>query len=152
MVIEVGSVVEGVVSRITNFGAFVDIEGGKNGLIHISEISDVYVRDVHDFLAEGDKIQAKVINIDERGKIALSIKQAKTKPQNSEEESLQPKNKFSRNDRINRNEDRKPANKPLPASFEDKLSKFMKESDEKLADWKRKTDSKRGGRGSRRSD
>ena len=152
MVIEVGSVVEGVVSRITNFGAFVDIEGGKNGLIHISEISDVYVRDVHDFLAEGDKIQAKVINIDERGKIALSIKQAKTKPQNSEEESLQPKNKFSRNDRINRSEDRKPSNKPLPASFEDKLSKFMKESDEKLADWKRKTDSKRGGRGSRRSD
>ena len=61
MVIEKGSVVEGVVSRITNFGAFVDIEGGKNGLVHISEISDVYVRDVRDFLTEGDKVKAKVI-------------------------------------------------------------------------------------------
>ena len=152
MVIEVGSVVEGVVSRITNFGAFVDIEGGKNGLIHISEISDVYVRDVHDFLAEGDKVQAKIINIDERGKIALSLKQMKTPGQDDEQEnSTEPKSKFTRNDRIDRGDIKRPV-RQLSASFEDKLSKFMKESDEKLADRKRRTDSKRGGRGSRRSD
>ena len=147
MVIEVGSVVEGVVSRITNFGAFVDIEGGKNGLIHISEISDVYVRDVHDFLSEGDKIQAKVITIDDRGKIALSLKQMK-KANDDVQDTPPQKNRFVRNERF---DNKRPAGK-LSASFEDKLSKFMKESDEKLADRKRRTDSKRGGRGSRRSD
>lgn len=154
MVMEVGSVVDGVVSRITNFGAFVDIEGGKNGLIHISEIADVYVRDVHDFLSEGDKVQAKVISIDERGKIALSLKQSKVQnqTQNNDHDRETPapsKNKFNRTERVVEN--KRPV-RQLSASFEDKLSKFMKESDEKLADWKKKTDSKRGGRGSRRSD
>ena len=156
MVIEVGSVVDGVVSRITTFGAFVDIEGGKNGLIHISEISDVYVRDVHDFLSEGDKVQTKVISIDERGKIALSLKQMKKQEQESERESdSPPRNKFSRNERSDQRFDRVENKRPvrqLSASFEDKLSKFMKDSDERQADIKRKTDSKRGGRGSRRSD
>ena len=147
---EVGSVVEGVVSRITNFGAFVDIEGGKNGLIHISEISDVYVRDVRDFLAEGDKIQAKVITIDDRGKVALSLKQMKNQQQDRQT-SAPARNKLARSERMERGDIKKPV-RQLSASFEDKLSKFMKESDEKLADRKRRTDSKRGGRGSRRSD
>ena len=156
MVIEVGSVVDGVVSRITTFGAFVDIEGGKNGLIHISEISDVYVRDVHDFLSEGDKVQTKVISIDERGKIALSLKQMKKQGQETERESESPsRNRFSRNERSDQRFDRIENKRPvrqLSASFEDKLSRFMKDSDERQADIKRKTDSKRGGRGSRRSD
>ena len=156
MVIEVGSVVDGVVSRITTFGAFVDIEGGKNGLIHISEISDIYVRDVHDFLSEGDKVQTKVISIDERGKIALSLKQMKKQGQEAEQDSDSPaRNKFSRNERSDQRFDRVENKRPvrqLSASFEDKLSKFMKDSDERQADIKRKTDSKRGGRGSRRSD
>ena len=52
MSIEVGAVVEGVVTGITNFGAFVDLGEGKIGLIHISEVSDVYVKDVKDFLKE----------------------------------------------------------------------------------------------------
>ncbi|MBR2179613.1 MAG: S1 RNA-binding domain-containing protein [Selenomonadaceae bacterium] len=157
MVIEVGSVVDGVVSRITNFGAFVDIEGGKNGLIHISEISDVYVRDVHDFLSEGDKVQTKVISIDERGKIALSLKQMKKQEQETaeRESDISSRNRFSRNERsdqrFERGENKRPV-RQLSASFEDKLSKFMKDSDERQADIKRKTDSKRGGRGSRRSD
>lgn len=157
MAIEVGNVVEGVVSKITNFGAFIDVEGGKNGLIHISEISDVYVRDVHDFLSEGDKIQAKVINVDERGKIALSLKQMKIQ-ESAETDSddagqLMSKSRFNRNDRTaDKGLNKKIAGSQLSASFEDKLSKFMKESDEKLADRKRRTDSKRGGRGSRRSD
>ena len=52
MSIEVGSIVEGVVTGITNFGAFVELPGGKVGLVHISEVADVYVKDVHDFLKE----------------------------------------------------------------------------------------------------
>ena len=74
MAIEVGSVVEGVVTGITNFGAFVELPEGKVGLIHISEVADVYVRDVRDFLKEQDRIKVKVLSIDERGKIGLSVK------------------------------------------------------------------------------
>ncbi|MBR4695413.1 MAG: S1 RNA-binding domain-containing protein, partial [Selenomonadaceae bacterium] len=55
MSIEVGSVVEGVVTGITNFGAFVELPEGKVGLVHISEVADVYVKDVHDFLKERDQ-------------------------------------------------------------------------------------------------
>lgn len=141
MAMEAGSIVEGKVTRITNFGAFVELEEGKVGLIHISEVADVYVNDVHDFLSEGDKVQVRVVNID-GNKIALSLKQAKTKPQeNDGQPSKQPR----------RGEPRKPP-RQISTSFEDKLSKFLKDSDERLTDLKRKTDSKRGGRGSRRSD
>ena len=141
MAMEAGSIVEGKVTRITNFGAFVELEEGKTGLIHISEVADVYVNDVHDFLSEGDKVQVKVVNID-GNKIALSLKQAKPKPQETD-------NQVSKQNR--RGDFRKPQ-RQLSASFEDKLSKFLKDSDERLTDLKRKTDSKRGGRGSRRSD
>ena len=140
MAMEAGSIVEGKVTRITNFGAFVELEDGKVGLIHISEVADVYVNDVHEFLSEGDTVKVKVISID-GNKIALSIKQAKPKPP---EDSQSPK--------FNRRGDFRKPQRQLSASFEDKLSKFLKDSDERLTDLKRKTDSKRGGRGSRRSD
>ena len=147
MSIEIGNIVEGKVTRITDFGAFVELEDNKSGLVHISEVADVYVRNVRDFLSEGDQVRAKVISIDERGKIALSIKQ------------LQRENNSDHNSGRGRagvrgrgqGDSRRPP-RQLSASFEERLSKVMKESDEKLADWKRKTDSKRGGRGSRRSD
>ncbi len=70
-----GAIVEGVVTGITNFGAFVELPGGAVGLVHISEVADAYVRDVNDYLKEQEKIKVKVINIDEKGKIGLSIKQ-----------------------------------------------------------------------------
>ena len=79
MSIEVGSVVEGVVTGISNFGAFVELPEGKTGLIHISEVADVYVKDVHDFLSERDKVKVKVVSVDDRGKIGLSIKQLQEK-------------------------------------------------------------------------
>jgi S1 RNA binding domain protein len=139
---EAGSIVEGKVTRITNFGAFVELEEGKVGLIHISEVAEVYVNDVHDFLNEGDKVQVKIVSIEGNGKIALSLKQAKPKPPETENQS--PKQ--------NRRGDFRKPQRQLSASFEDKLSKFLKDSDERLTDLKRKTDSKRGGRGSRRSD
>ncbi|MBR4905063.1 MAG: RNA-binding protein S1 [Selenomonadaceae bacterium] len=141
MAMEAGSIVEGKVTRITNFGAFVELEEGKVGLIHISEVADVYVNDVHDFLSEGDKVQVKVVSIEGNGKIALSLKQAKVKPPENDAQSFNKQNR--------RGDSRKPP-RQLSASFEDKLSKFLKDSDERLTDLKRKTDSKRGGRGSRR--
>ena len=139
MAMEAGSIVEGKVTRITNFGAFVELEEGKVGLIHISEVAEVYVNDVHDFLSEGDTVRVKVVSID-GNKIALSLKQAKVKPPEAE------------NFKQNRRGDFRKPQRQLSASFEDKLSKFLKDSDERLTDLKRKTDSKRGGRGSRRAD
>lgn len=136
MSIQVGSVVEGVVTGITNFGAFVELPGGKVGLIHISEVADVYVRDVRDFLKEKDKVKVKVLSVDERGKIGLSIKQLQ------EPSTRKPP----------ANDGRRPGRFAPTASFEDKLSKFLKDSDERLTDLKRNTESKRGGRGARRAE
>ena len=64
MSLEVGSIVEGVVSGITNFGAFISLPENKVGLVHISEVADVYVNDVKDFLKEQDKVKVKVLSID----------------------------------------------------------------------------------------
>jgi S1 RNA binding domain protein len=83
MAIAVGDIVEGEVTGITNFGAFVQLPENKVGLIHISEVSNVYVKDVHDFLKEKDKIKVKVISIDPRGKIGLSLKQLEPVPPKS---------------------------------------------------------------------
>jgi S1 RNA binding domain protein len=124
MPIELGSVQEGVVTGITNFGAFIELPGGVTGLVHISEIAEVYVKDVRDFLKIGDKVNVKVISIDPKGKVGLSIKQA--------------------------NPSARSKSKKFQVSFEDKLARFMKESEERQQVLKRSTESKRGGRGSGR--
>ena len=147
MAIEVGSVVEGIVTGITNFGAFVELPEGKTGLIHISEVADVYVNDVHDFLRERDTVKVKVLTVDERGKIGLSIKALQEKSAVSAQPSAAP----ARPPRPPRDLRRTAASRQMGSpSFEDKLSRFLKDSDERLTDLRRKTDSKRGGRGSRR--
>ncbi len=153
MSIEVGGVVEGVVTGITNFGAFIELPGGKVGLVHISEVADVYVRDVKDFLKEQDKVKVKVLSIDDRGKIGLSIKQL----QQSSDAAAGNGNKIAAGAGMRRpiaNENRRPNKMQFRAqgglSFEDKLNRFIKDSDERLADLKRNTESKRGGRGARR--
>ena len=75
---QVGSILEGKVTSITKFGAFVALEGGRSGLVHISEIANTFVNDVHDFLQEGQTVKVLVLST-ENGKINLSIK--KTLPQ-----------------------------------------------------------------------
>ncbi len=154
MSIEVGGVVEGTVTGITKFGAFVDLTDGKVGLVHISEVADVYVNDVKDFLKVGQKVKVKILNVDDHGKIGLSIKRLQPKkPEASAGAPAQPFQRPQRrpvgNDfRGGKSAGRFPSG---PVTFEDKLSKFLKDSDERLTDLRRKTDSKRGGRGSRRS-
>ncbi|WP_407305888.1 S1 RNA-binding domain-containing protein [Desulfosporosinus sp. SB140] len=128
MAIDVGSIVEGVVTGITNFGAFIELPDRVTGLVHISEVADAYVKDVRDYLKEQDRVKVKVIHVDEKGKIGLSIKQANPTVRNT-----------SRERRI-----------PPTVSFEDKLAKFIKDSDERQTEFRRATDSKRGGRGSSR--
>lgn len=127
MSLEQGSIVEGVVTGITNFGAFVELPGGQTGLVHISEVAEVYVKDINEFLKVNDKVKVKIIAVDPKGKIGLSLKQAN--PAAAPVAARGP---------------RKPKFQP---SFEDKLARFMKDSDERLSDLKRQTDSKRGGRG-----
>lgn len=147
MSLEVGAIVEGEVTGITNFGAFVQLPEGKVGLIHISEVSNVYVKDVHDFLKEHDKVKVKVLSVDERGKIGLSIKQLTPPPAAPQPKPQRPQNE----NRERRGNVRVQSARPVsPLTFEDKLSKFLKDSDDRMLDLKRNTESKRGGRGARR--
>lgn len=162
MSLEVGAIVEGEVTGITNFGAFVQLPEGKVGLIHISEVSNVYVKDVHDFLKEHDKVKVKVLSVDDRGKIGLSIKQLTPppapqarpqRPQNDNRERRSNNNGMrpQGDNRERRGGMRPQSVRPMaPVSFEDKLSKFLKDSDDRMLDLKRNTESKRGGRGARR--
>ena len=148
MSLEVGAIVEGEVTGITNFGAFVQLPEGKVGLIHISEVSNVYVKDVHDFLKEHDKVKVKVLSIDERGKIGLSIKQlTPPAPAAPQPKPQRPHNENRERRAGVRTQNARPAS---PLTFEDKLSKFLKDSDDRMLDLKRNTESKRGGRGARR--
>ena len=76
MPVNVGDIVEGKVTDIMNYGVFVKLNEEKSGLVHISEVSKDYVEDIHTVLQSGDIVKVKVLSIDEKGKIALSIKKA----------------------------------------------------------------------------
>lgn len=141
MSIEVGSKVQGKVTGITNFGAFVELPDGKTGLVHISEVADNYVKDINEHLKVGDVVEVKVMNVEADGKIGLSIRKAK--PQAERPERPQ------RPRRENRSNDRNERNQPKE-NFEQKMARFLKDSDERLTSLKRATESKRGGRGARR--
>lgn len=122
MTSEVGAIVAGAVVRITPYGAFVRLETGETGLVHISEIDRNYVRSVEDHLHLDDVVRIKVVGIKEDGKIDLSIKQA--------------------------DPDWQPQARPRRASkdpeFEQKLKRFMRNSEERLVDVKRQREARRG--------
>lgn len=150
MQLDVGAIVEGKVTGITKFGAFVEIEKGVNGLIHISEISDSYVTDVSDFLEKGDLIKAKVLSTDS-GKISLSLKAVgPVFPKNASSQNKSDSNMAdSKNGRDNSEPKEppkvyKPFKREEPLSFEEMLSRFKKSSEEKMSDIKRNIDNKRG--------
>lgn len=126
MSIEVGSKLQGKVTGITNFGAFVELGQGTTGLVHISEVADNYVKDINEHLNVGDEVKVKVINVEKDGKIGLSIKKAKDRP-------VRQRNRRDRDD-----------------TFESKMNKFLKDSEDRLASLKKHTESKRGGRGAKR--
>ncbi|NCB56254.1 MAG: polyribonucleotide nucleotidyltransferase [Gammaproteobacteria bacterium] len=75
--VEIGRIYEGKVTRLAEFGAFVNILPGKDGLVHISQITDERVKDVSDYLKVGDMVRTKVLEVDRQGRIRLSIKEAK---------------------------------------------------------------------------
>ncbi|MBQ1271968.1 MAG: S1 RNA-binding domain-containing protein [Clostridia bacterium] len=141
MAIEIGSIIEGKVTGVAKFGAFVGLEGGASGLVHISEISAGFVTDVAEHLKVGDEVKVKVVSIDDKGRINLSIRQAQPKPEAAPrpERAPRPRQTNYRPDPI---PDFAPQPK-APASFEDMLQKFKQDSDSKLSDLKSKED---GGR------
>ena len=80
MELQVGSILEGKVTSITKFGAFVALDNGKSGLVHISEIANTFVNDVHDYLQEGQAVKVLVLST-ENGKVNLSIKRTLPRPE-----------------------------------------------------------------------
>lgn len=114
MAVSVGKVIEGTVTGITNFGAFVQLPEGKSGLVHISEISHDYVEKVSDYLKRDEKVKVKVLSITNDGKISLSIRKAKPKSNKPAE--------------IEWNS---PSDNQRGMSFEDKMNIFLKESNDK---------------------
>lgn len=128
MRLELGAVVEGKITGITKFGAFVDLGEGKSGLVHISEVSNFFVKEISKHLKEGQIVKVKIIKLNDKGKYELSIKQAS-------EEILPSQKKVQKNDNF------KPKNQA--PSFEDMINKFKKLSDEKLFDFKKKTEVRR---------
>lgn len=133
MQVEVGKIYDGKVTGITNFGAFVDIGDSVTGLVHISEVALSYVKDIKDHLSIGDEVKVKVVSVDEKGKIGMSIKQAARETQKSSPANVRPADIdwFSRGEQSE-------------MSFEDKLNKFKQASEEKMHDLKRSMESKRG--------
>lgn len=152
---QVGSILEGKVTAITKFGAFVALDGGKSGLVHISEIANSFVNDVHDFLQEGQTVKVLVL-ASENGKINLSIKKAvppeeRPAPRGPRPGGFAPRGPggpprpaaaprpFTRGGQA-----------PLPASgdltFEDKLKQFLSSSEGKISELNRSIDGKRGRR------
>ncbi len=137
MILEPGTIIEGKVTGITPFGAFISFGEGKTGLVHISEVALEYVKNINDHVKENDIVKAKILSIDNNGKISLSIKQALLS-----QRAEAKKNNKSR--QVPRPDDFDWSKKSQPASFEDMMAKFKQDSDEKLSVMKKSLDSKRG--------
>ncbi len=125
MGLEVGTICIGKVTSITKYGAFMSLEGGKSGMVHISEVSHSYVNDINEHLQIGQEIKVKIIEVDEKGRISLSIRKAEPKP---ERHISPPPQKFAA------------PPKPSELSFEDKLKQFMQDSDSKISGIKQYSD------------
>ena len=166
MLLEIGKIYDGKVTGITKFGAFVELEPGTTGMVHISEVANTFVNEIKDHLQEGQAVKVKVLTIGDDKKISLSIKQTVEAPPKKEF-----KKDFKKDFRDNKSGPRfsKPISKaptaPPPCradswepkrsassdgSFEDMLSKFKQNSEEKQCDLKKIIDNKRKS-GARRS-
>lgn len=148
---QVGSILEGKVTSIMKFGAFVALEGGGSGLVHISEIANTFVEDVHDHLQTGQAVKVLVLSA-ENGRVNLSIKRAL--PQQERRPPRPPRTGPAPQARPApgpaQPQARIPRPEPLPPSgdqaFEDKLKRFLSSSEGKMADLNRSMDGKRGRR------
>lgn len=151
---EVNTVVEGTVVDVVKFGAFVKLVGGKTGLVHISQISDKYVQEISDHVAVGSKVLVKIISIDEKKRIQLSIKAVTPQEEERHKEEEQAANTAKKVQRLERPPERpreeRPRehffsqNAPEEDSFEKKMKMFLRQSEDRQVDIKRNIESKRG--------
>ena len=137
MELAVGDIYEGKVSGITKFGAFVLLPGGKSGLVHISEVANAFVSDVHEYVQVGQSVKVKLLSITEEGKINLSMKRAAETPRPAAAPAQEPRPRVQKP--APQVQVRDGAVPPAQASsgnqdFEDRLKKFMQESDSRIAD------------------
>ncbi len=151
MQLEIGKIYNGTVKAITQYGAFVDVEGGGSGMIHISEIANTYVNDIHEFLTEGQEIRVKVIGINEAGKVSLSLKKAQE--DDGTAQKAEPAGGQQNRPRRDKPQRSKPniwePKKTIPQSemtFEDMMSHFKQTSEERIGEGKRRTDRRNGTR------
>lgn len=136
MAVEVGQIVEGTIEEIKPYGAFVKLESGEKGLIHVSEIANTYVQNVADHLQLNAKVKVKVIAKKDHNKIDLSIKQV-------EENAT-----VTKHEPMHRDSDSEPRERVR--SFEEKLSAFLKESSERNSELKRHNEMRKKKGGKRR--
>ncbi len=138
MAVEVGSIVEGKITGVKKFGAFVALPGGQTGMVHISEVSNQYIQELSDVLSEGQVVKVKVLSVSPEGKIALSIKRTEPRPARPPRADTgrvwQPRAPQQQGE----------------MSFEDMMSQFKSRSEEKISDLRRVTEARRGGGYSRR--
>lgn len=149
---------EGKITKITGFGAFVELTDGRSGLIHISEIADGFVDDIHRFVTEGQEVKVVLVNTDEKGRLSLSLKRAapsgnapfwnagnRQKKPFRERPKRQSREAAPAPDFSTPPPDFDSLPKKTDADFEDMMSKFKARSDEKISDLKKSFISKRGG-------
>jgi len=130
MSVEVGTIMEGKVTGIQPFGCFVELSDGESGLVHISEIAGEYVKNVEDHVKVGQKVKVKVLSVNEKGKISLSLKQAaEPRAPKPPKEKVKPKaeplvlSDYEWQPRGASQEE---------SSFEDLMKRFKQDSDEKM--------------------
>ena len=171
MQLEVGQILEGKVTGVLKFGAFVDLGSGKSGMVHISEVAQSYVSDIHEHVSEGQTVKVKVIGIADDGKISLSMKRAEERPRTQRpprprQEAVPAKDKDADAQRPAHHAPKKPP-KPVKkevfspedyeyayeprstvtdAGFEDMLSRFKVSSEDRMSGLKNIDVKKRGRR------
>lgn len=145
-----GNVLVGRVQGVTNFGAFVELAPNVVGLVHISEIADTYVKDIKDFVKEGDEVKVKILSVDGR-KIALSIKQAappaavQQRPARTDSFSG-PRTGFNRGREITPPSAREKNADDGIINLDDKIARFLKESEERMQPLKNRYEHKKKNR------
>lgn len=137
---------EGKVTGITKFGAFVELPGGRTGMVHISEVAPTFVKEIRDFVQENQMVKVKVLAITEDGKVSLSMKQVEAPPKrpiSGHPTSGRPASGRPSSGRPGGYE-WSPRRSHDNMSFEEMMNKFKQSSDEKLSDLKKYIDPKRG--------
>lgn len=145
MAIEVGMILDGKITRIEKFGAFVQLEDSQTGMVHISEVAPTFINEISDYVSVGQEVKVKVLAVN-NGRISLSMKQALPK----EQQQRKPRPQKPVRERTPR-QPYKPAppvtspgdyewqssRKANPSTFEDMMSRFKQTSEDKMSDLKR---------------